>query len=184
MKSLILFTWLLLLGPVAAPAQLVTTRVDARTSEISYAGSSFVHDWEGTSRRVTGTLAVDMARPEASRIEISAPVESFDSGNENRDSNMLDAVEAERYPNVSFVSSQITAGQGGTWTVRGTLSFHGRTKQIEIPVRVSGQNGVFEGSGTFPISLTEFKVKRPKLLLKPIADEIQVTFTIRAPLKQ
>src|SRR5690606_37948067 len=129
----------------------------------------------GTSRAVGGTLQIDLDDPSRSRIEVVVPVASFDSGNSNRDSNMLDTVEEERYADVRFASSAVTVdrwqptadGYAGAWRVRGALTFHGQTHEIEIPVTVRVAGRAFEATTRFPISLERFRVDRPRLMLMP-----------------
>lgn len=163
-------------------AQPIATQVDTKNSELSYTGSSFLHDFTGVSRQVTGTLAVDLAQPGRSRIELVVPVESFGSGNSSRDSNMLETVEVDKYPDVRFVSTQVTPGGQGVWTVKGNLTFHGQTHDVEVPVHVAARGNTFEAQGSFGVSLTRYKVRRPKLMMKAIEDEITIEFTVRAPL--
>lgn len=183
MRYVLTLAFLMLLGARAVLAQPVTAEVDTETSVISYTGSAVLHGFTGVSRRVTGTLMVDMAQPERSTVNLSVPVESFDSGNRRRDADMLDAVDVDEYPNVQFVSTQVTPAGEGVWKVRGDLTFHGKTRSIEVPVQVSTNGGTFEGTGQFEISLADYSVRRPKLLLVPIGDVIHLEFAIHAPLR-
>lgn len=182
MRSTICLTalWGLSLLPIVA--QPVSTKIDAENSVISYTGSAVLHDFTGVSHRLSGPLVVDLAQPQNSRIEITVPVESFDSGNGNRDSNMLDAVNVDYYPDVHFVSTTITPGAAGTWNVQGTLTFHGKSRPVQVPVRVANNGGTFEGQGEFDVALSDYEVKRPRLMMVPIDDVIHVAFTVRAPL--
>jgi polyisoprenoid-binding protein YceI len=164
----------------ALHAQPVTLLVDTQNSVISYTGNAIMHNWTGVSRSVTGTLAIDMVNPANSRIELWAPIESFDSGNSNRDSNMLDAVEVEKYPTVRFVSTQVATGaEPGTWQVSGDLTLHGQTLPIELPVQVAYNNGRFEARGAFETSMTQFGIRRPRVMLARVGDVLRVEFTIQ-----
>lgn len=176
---------LLLLSLAAAPlvaAQPTTYVLDTPASTLAYTGSHPAHDWTGTSRQVTGTVRVDPAQPAGAQVEITAPVESFDSGNGSRDSNMLDVVEVEDYPDVRFVSSGLAIetwratadGYAGRWRVRGQLTFHGQTRAVEIPVDVLVAGTRLEAKAQFPVSLSEFGVRRPRLMFIPVRDEIQM----------
>ena len=122
------------------------------------------------------------------------PVASFDSGNGNRDSNMLDVVEADRYPDVRFTSERIevtaweetSEGYRGSWQVTGTLAFHGQEHAVTLPVEVRVVGDVFEANSTFEVSLERFDVRRPKLLLMSmsIRDAIELEGTSRATLPE
>ncbi len=171
-------------------AQPITVAVDSTESVLQYHGHHPLHGWTGTSRSVHGTLRLDLDDPSRSSVTIRVPVASFDSGNSNRDANMLDAVEADRYPEVVFESSAISvqrwertaSGYEGNWTVGGNLTFHGETHPVTIPVTVRIEGNRFEATGAFSIALSQFKVRRPKLLLWSIRDTIDLEGTIRATL--
>lgn len=174
-------------------AQPITVAVDSTESILQYHGHHPLHGWTGTSRSVHGTLRLDLsdpADPARSAVTIRVPVASFDSGNSNRDANMLDAVEADRYPDVLFESTAISvqrwertaSGYEGSWTVGGNLTFHGQTHPVTIPVTVRIEGNRFEATGAFSIALSQFKVRRPKLLLWSIRDTIDLEGTIRATL--
>ena len=171
-------------------AQPITVAVDSTESVLQYHGHHPLHGWTGTSRSVYGTLRLDLTDPPRSSVTIRVPVASFDSGNSNRDSNMLDAVEADRYPDVLFESTAISvqrwehtsSGYEGSWTVGGNLTFHGETHPVLIPVTVRIEGNRLEATGAFSIALSQFKVRRPKLLLWSIRDTIDLEGTIRATL--
>ncbi|MDQ7041536.1 MAG: YceI family protein [Rhodothermus sp.] len=188
------FATLLLLGLLALSnrlnAQSITVPIDSTESILQYRGHHPLHGWTGTSRSVHGTLQLDLDDPARSAVTIRVPVASFDSGNSNRDSNMLDAVEADRYPDVLFESTSITvqrwertaSGYEGSWMVEGHLTFHGQTRPVTIPVTVRIEGNRFEATGAFSIALSQFKVRRPKLLLWSIRDTIDLKGTFRATL--
>src|SRR6056297_3497691 len=94
-------------GPAHAQRTDVDVTVDSTRSVIDYTGSAVAHDWTGTSRTVTGRLQLDLATPDSSRVDLQAPVASFDSGNNRRDRKMRAVTEASAYPLVRFQSTEI-----------------------------------------------------------------------------
>ncbi|CAM3218718.1 YceI family protein [Rhodothermus bifroesti] len=179
-----------LLGSAGVLAQPVTLPVDSTQSLLQYYGHHPLHGWTGVSRSVQGKLHLDLANPARSTVRLHVPVASFSSGNSNRDSNMLEVVEADRFPEVIFESSaiaverweQTATGYEGAWVVNGRLTFHGQTQAVAIPVAVRINNHRFEATGRFSIMLSQFGVRRPKLLLMAIRDRIDLEGTIRAVL--
>ena len=184
-----LFT--LAMTTAAAQAQRVEVVLDTTESVIHYTGSHPLHSWRGSSHRIGGTLRIDPAAPAQSRVELHVPVASFDSGNSNRDSNMLDVVEVERYPDVRFTATQIVPetwtetgdGYEGTWQVTGDVSFHGQTHPVTLPVAVTVRGDAFEATGTFTLSLDRYDVRRPKLMLMSIRDELELESRIVGTLR-
>ena len=69
-------------------------------SEISYTGSHPAHDWTGISSSFKGGIVCDSF--DDCIIKIQIPINSFDSGNSSRDSNMLYYVEANKFKYVTF----------------------------------------------------------------------------------
>jgi polyisoprenoid-binding protein YceI len=175
--------WLLtyIIMPLAQ-AQDGIWAIDSDSSELSYTGSHFLHDWTGRSRAVTGRLRLDISDFSKSEIELSVPLESFDSGNSNRDSNMMEVVEVWLWPEVLFTSESLRMvswdesenGSKGTWLVEGTIGFHGETADLSVSADVFQNGDLLEARVSFPIELDWFKIKRPKLMLKSISNDIQV----------
>ena len=169
-------------------AQPRSFHVDVQASVVEYTGSAPLHDWTGTSREASGRLDLDLDAPSQSRVEVRVPVASFDSGNGRRDRKMRDITDSDAHPDVTFASTAIEpalwgqtgSGQGGRWRVRGDLTFHGVTRAVEVPVRVSAEGGAFRAEGDFEISLEAYDVPRPKLAFVPIADTIRIRFELVA----
>ncbi len=176
MRLRLLSALIILSAPFASGAQ--TLRIDPAQSSITYSMTHPAHSWTGTSRRVSGTLAVENGRVTGGRI--SAPVVSFDSGNRSRDSNMASDTEAYLYPNVSFAALSVTSSTGTNATVNGTLTFHGVARPIHIPstIVVSGNQARLRGS--FETTLSEFGIDRPSLLMIKTRDWIGLAFDIVA----
>ena len=79
--------------------------LDAEKSYVTYKGSHPAHSWEGTSKEIISSLSCsDTDASQECVLEIEIPIESFDSRNENRDSNMFYYTESLKYPTVKFVS--------------------------------------------------------------------------------
>jgi len=180
----------LVLAFCATPATAQPALVDTEASMLEYRGRHPSHNWRGTSRRVTGEVVYDAANPAASRIMISAPIASFDSGNGTRDANMRKLLNEPENPNVTFTSETVKVttsrttdeGHAGTWQVSGTLDFNGQRRPLTIPVEVTVSGGQLRAVAAFPVSLTAHEVKRPKLLFVPMRDTLEMEAVIVATL--
>ena len=178
-------------GVLATGLQAQPVSVRTADSQITYAGTSPLHDWTGTSRRVTGSIEFDRAVPARSSFTIQAPVASFDSGNGTRDRNMRKATEATRFPTVRFRSRSIqvrswngrAGARSGRWRVTGDLTFHGRTRRVLVDVQARESRGRFVATGSFPVDLSDYGVDRPGVGPVKIADRITLSFEIVAPLR-
>ena len=109
------------------------------------------------------------------KVEVQVDVTTFDSGNSNRDSHAMEVIDALDYPDADFTSSSVKSS-GDSLKVYGKLTFHGVTKDIVISAfeKWNGKNLIVKGN--FNISLTEFKIDRPSLLLIPVNDALKFSF--------
>ena len=87
-----------------------------------------------------------------------------------------DVLDVDRFPEISFQSTEIQKKGEQHWTVRGNLTLHGRTSPVDVDVVL--RDGHFEGSaqlkqhdfGMTPISIAGGTVK--------VKDEVRIEFTI------
>lgn len=89
-------------------------------------------------------------------------------------------LESDKYP-VSEFQGQIVnmpnIEMDGTYEIKikGNLSMHGVKKEMEIPATLVVSKGKLEGKSKFKIKCEDFKIEIPKLVMKNIAEEIEVT---------
>jgi polyisoprenoid-binding protein YceI len=154
------------------PAGAVLT-LDAARSEIRYTVVHKLHTVEGKSRDVEGKAAV---REDGSVItQVRVPVASFRSGDANRDSHMLEAVQAGSFPFATWKGA-IRLGPGGEIPaapalMEGEVEFHGVKRRVSVPVRIDVQpDGSLRVQAAFDVSLDGHGVDRPSLLFVKVDD--------------
>ena len=87
-----------------------------------------------------------------------------------------DVLDVERFPEISFQSTEIQKKGEQHWTVRGNLTLHGRNSPVDVDVVLRDDH--FEGSaqlkqhdfGMTPVSIAGGTVK--------VKDEVRIEFTI------
>ena len=144
-------------------------------SSITYRIVHPLHEIEATSKDATYQLEVDPAKKEIVSVSATVDVTTFDSGNSNRDSHAMEVIDAISYPEVSFVSSSVTE-TGDSLKVTGKLTFHGVTRDIVAMAASKWSVDKIEVRGSFVLSLTDFKIERPSLLMIPVEDALRFTF--------
>jgi polyisoprenoid-binding protein YceI len=87
----------------------------------------------------------------------------------------MEVIDAISYPEVSFVSSSVTE-TGDSLKVTGKLTFHGVTRDIVALAAAKWSVDKIEVRGSFVLSLTDFKIERPSLLMIPVEDALRFTF--------
>jgi len=163
---------------LAAPSDGALTFDAAAGSTLSYRLVHEFHTVTGVSRAVEARARL---HPDGTlQVMVRVPVESFDSGNSNRDAHMREAVEAAAHPFVVFrgvAADAWPASVPGDLAVplRGELTFKGLTRPLSPTVHVrfeTGRRALVEGS--FPVSLEAFGVERPSLLFVKVEDRIEI----------
>lgn len=167
-----------------APAAGATVlAVDKGQSSVTYKLVHKFHTVAGVSKQVEGKARI---LPDGKvQVMVQAPVESFDSGNSNRDAHMKETVGAAANPQVSIKA----LGEGVTVpttfpatldkTFKGELSFHGAKNTVEIPVRITFDSATQATvTGQFQISLEAYKVERPSLMLVKVDDALKLEFKL------
>jgi polyisoprenoid-binding protein YceI len=160
----------------AVTAQINKIEAVKNESSITYKLTHPLHEIEATSKESTCRLNVDITSKQIKGALVSVDVMTFNSGNSNRDSHAMEVIDAISFPNSRFVSSNIVQ-KGDSVKAYGKLTFHGITKDITLSAAVKWEQNKLLINGWFNISLTEFKIERPSLLLIPCNDILKFTFT-------
>ena len=155
-----------------------TWSVDTTYSYINYHGKHLLHSWTGVSKDIGFTLDCNDSD---CTVEASTNLDKFDSGNDSRDSNMLYYTESLEYPSVSFKTNSFKFNMDLDRSVdtKGILSFHGIEKEIPVKLMFSKKDDEFWGTCNFNVSLSDFDIDRPSLLMIKISDEIDIETKIK-----
>jgi polyisoprenoid-binding protein YceI len=91
-------------------------------------------------------------------------------------------LETHKYPNAEFkgnITDVPDLSKPGTYnvTVSGTLTIHGVAKAYTEKGTVTVSEGKLAVSSTFKVKVADHKIKIPKLVIKNIADVVDVTVT-------
>jgi polyisoprenoid-binding protein YceI len=131
---------LLALLPTPAAAEPAVYKVDPDHSGVAFSIRHFVSNIPGRFRDFDGSIRYDKLSPGISSVEFTARVASIDTGNNDRDEHLrsADFFDAQKFPTVTFTSSEVKAVDADTLEVTGDLTLHGVTKRITIPVEVLG----------------------------------------------
>jgi polyisoprenoid-binding protein YceI len=175
----------LVFSPAVALAQPAganfTVRSDAST--VTYHIVHKLHRVDGVSKKVEGRARIQAGGP--TQVAIRIPVESFDSGNVNRDAHMKETVEAARFPYVELkaaaegiaVPQTFPTQIDKTWHAQ--ITFHGVTQTLEIPVKVrfeAADRAV--ATANLSLSLDAFKIERPSLMFVKVDDPMKLDVSL------
>jgi polyisoprenoid-binding protein YceI len=94
----------------------------------------------GQFNRIAGSIYFDPTNIDNSSVELTIDVSSIFTGVPKRDDHLRspDFFDMQQYPTISFKSIRITSVNGTQVKVTGDLTIHGITRQITVPVEISG----------------------------------------------
>lgn len=172
--------WLamLLLCAFVAPMAKRKLVADKALSTVTYAAKHPLHNWEGVSHEVNSAMIYNDETKQPETVAVSMKVASFDSDNNNRDSHAMEVLEGLKFPNVTFTSSDIKAGDNGALTAKGTLTFHGVAKPVTLQATHKEAGGKMTLTGEFPVSMTDYNIERPSLMGMKTEDGMILKFNV------
>ena len=126
---------------LATPALAVDTYTfDKAHTEASFQVRHMLTKVRGRFADFTGTIKVDPAKPEASSVEFTIKAASISTGEEKRDQHLKspDFFDVEKFPELTFKSTAIKSTSKDVYDVTGTLTIHGVSRQVTLPVTFLG----------------------------------------------
>jgi hypothetical protein len=168
-------------GHHGAYGQQLVLNASNDESKISYTVVHPLHRMEAVSTAAVYRLEYDSSAANVRSVSASVDVTSFNSGNSNRDSHAMEVIDALTYPDARFVSTAIVR-RGDSLSVSGKLEFHGILKDILVPAKLTASDKKLTVDAAFVISMTDFKIERPSLLMIPVEDSIRFALTAVFPL--
>jgi polyisoprenoid-binding protein YceI len=166
----------------ASPAE--PWRIDPAHSKITFTVTKwgFV-EVEGRFHDFDGTILYDRDAPERSRVQWRVKVASVDTGEPRRDGALQEReyFDASRCPEISFVSSGVSAVSSDRLEVTGTITIRGTSKALTIEVAYGGRHDVPDlgpiemFQTTFPVDRLDFGLVGGSVLGPVISREAKIT---------
>ncbi len=115
--------------------------IDPGHSDVSFQIRHLVTQVRGKFGDYQGTIELDPAKLESSKVEFRIKAASIDTALPDRDKHLRseDFFAVEKYPEIVFKSQQIKATGKDTYDVTGALTLRGVTKTVTLPVTFLGK---------------------------------------------
>jgi hypothetical protein len=136
-----------------------------------------VHEVDGTSHAAKGK---GNCAAGACDFLIAVPLNTFSSGDSNRDLHMLQTVRGAQFPMVA-VRTHLAEAELTAATIHADLEiqFAGQTVHYsQVPFTRTQHGADVEIAGTIPATCSDFRIDRPSFLTVPIRNEIPVKIDI------
>lgn len=156
----------------ALSAQVITSR----NVTLSFFSSAPIEDIDAKS--TDGVSALNL---KSRSIYFKVPISSFqfkkslmkEHFNENY-------MESDKYPYAEFngvIKDSINLSKDGSYqvTAEGDLKIHGVTKHYTVNAKLRIDQGMITADSSFPVRLEEHHIKIPRLVIKNIAEVVQVS---------
>lgn len=177
---------------LASVTLLATVQMNAQSVkkafsyEITLLGSSNIHDWKMVSNG--NNLEANFSlNPTTKLVESIAPmtfnmpVKSLKSNEGLLNSRAYDALNANKFPNITFKLTNATAN-GNQLNLVGQLTISGNTRDITLVAnRTKNADGTQVLSGTKKIKMTEWGMKPPKYMMgmMKVYDDLTINYNVR-----
>jgi polyisoprenoid-binding protein YceI len=125
----------------ALPLRAETYSIDPGHSEVGFSVRHMVTNVRGRFNDFSGTINMDPKNLPKSSVEFRVKTTSIDTAVPDRDKHLrsADFFDAEKYPEITFKSDSIAPAGKDKYNVTGTLTMHGVSKKVTLPVSFLGQ---------------------------------------------
>ncbi len=138
---------------------------------------------EAKFRKFSAQIDFDAAKPAAAKATVEIDIPSFDLGDLDYNKEVLkkEWFNAAQFPKASFVSSAITPGAAGKFTVAGKLTIKGKTTDVSFPLTLKQEAGHQVFDGALPIKRLTFNIGDGEWKdTSVVADEVIIKFHVVA----
>lgn len=151
----------------------------------TFGGETIKKDAVGRTPAVTGTMMLSETSVESATI--TADLRELKSNRSTRDNYIKNnGLESASFPEAKFVLSKpielatVARGETVTADATGTLSLHGKSKPVTIPLEARWNGNTIDVAGAAPIVLADFGISAPSTSVVSVEDngsmELKLTF--------
>ena len=158
------------------------------SSEIIVEGTSNIHDWEmkATSKQGGATITTEDGKLTGiSKLQVSIPAESLESGKGGMDKNAYKALNTNKHKNIEFKLDEvkkIEANGSNSFKVNGlaTLKISGVSKQVPVEFTAKLNGNKLEINGEESLNMTNYKIDPPTAMFGTITTGEEVTIKFKS----
>jgi polyisoprenoid-binding protein YceI len=158
-------------------ADAVAQKYLDRQGKASFFSSAPVEDIEAHNNQAVSIL--DMKTGE---IAASMLMRSFDFKKALMEEHFNENyIESNKFPKATFKGKitnldQFDVTKDGKYTldITGEISLHGVTRPISVKAEAMVNKGVISANAVFPLTVKEFNIRIPRLVINNIAEEVEV----------
>ena len=137
-----LVTILVVIASISVKAQSIDAwKLDKSHTSVNFSVNHFFSAVTGKFSQFDGNFNLDLNDLQNSKADFTISVKSVNTGDEKRDKHLQtsDFFDAQKYPSITFVSTNFTKKSEKEYVVNGKLTIKDVTKEIAIPFIIKGQ---------------------------------------------
>ena len=142
---------------LTAPTATAPWQIDSAHTEIEFSARHLmISNVKGRFSNPVGTVTVDPQLRGGIALDVSFPVATIDTRNEQRDSHLksADFFDAEKFPTITFKGKRAEGDITGEFTLVGDLTIRGVTREVTLDVTSEGAGGDPWGNDRLGFSAT------------------------------
>ena len=134
---------------------------------------------DGIFKTLKGDVEFDPSKLSDANFSFTVDVNSINTGNGMKNKHAVSDkwFDAKKYPNIVFKSKSFSKS-GNTYTVKGDMNIHGKTKEVSVPFSFEGN----KIEAKFSVNRLDYNVGTMEGMSKKVSNEIKLTVSI--PLKK
>jgi polyisoprenoid-binding protein YceI len=175
------------LASSAMAADPVTLPLDRKTSFVKFVGESFLHDFHGEAKELSGSAELDpSATPPIQRASLQFPVTKLTTFHEGRDKKMFEWLKVETHRDSAFALEKVrlTAGDyqaadpqnPASFAVAGLFTFNGVKKPVSGTAKGWRDKNRLVVSGETTIDTLKFGLPQIREAFLTVGTNVRVTY--------
>lgn len=153
----------------AAP---IRCEIDSTTSLVQFSSEAPFETFIGKTREVRGWIEYETKSMRPLKGEVIVDAASLKTGNRLRDKDMRNKfLETAPFPEIRFSFERVV--QPGT--IVGKFTIHGVTRNETVPATFMVKDNVVHITSSFPITLANYQIERPKFLWMRLGESVDVS---------
>jgi polyisoprenoid-binding protein YceI len=149
-----------------------------KTGKISFHSKAPLEEIEGKNKTVTAVLD-----SKSGAMQFAVQMKGFEFEKQLMQQHFNENyVESDKYPKAEFKgtianNSDINYSKDGTYTakVKGKLTIHGVTKDVESTGTIKINGGKIDANSTFNVLISDYNIKIPSVVKDKVSNTIKVT---------
>jgi polyisoprenoid-binding protein YceI len=117
-----------------------TYQIDSEHTTVSFKIRHLFSNVQGDFKQFEGTIQYEPGKPDQASVEAVIQAASIDTNVEQRDKHLrsADFFDVEKFPTITFKSTQLTESSPETGKLEGLLTIHGVEKPVTLDVQMHG----------------------------------------------